>query len=323
MRLVFAGTPEFAAHALDAILRAGHEVVGVLAQPDRPAGRGMRLLPGAVKQRALDADLPVAQPLSLRDAEAQRALAGWFGSGYADVMVVAAYGLLLPPAVLAMPRLGCLNIHASLLPRWRGAAPIERAIIAGDATTGVCIMQMDAGLDTGQLLLQRTTSILERDTALTLRERLAGMGAEAMVETLNALQRGDTLAAQAQATEGVTYAGKIAKADAALDFSQSALELDRKIRAFDPVPGAFANLRGDAIKMWSALSQTHAAPALPPGTVRSCDGGNLLLACGADGRDTLLVEELQKPGGKRLRAAQFLQGFALSAGDRFEHAAQV
>jgi methionyl-tRNA formyltransferase len=320
MRLVFAGTPPFAARALDAILRAGHEVVGVLAQPDRPAGRGMRLVPGAVKQRALDAVLPVAQPASLRDAEAQRALAAWFGDGYADVMVVAAYGLLLPPAVLAMPRLGCLNIHASLLPRWRGAAPIERAILAGDTTTGVCIMQMEAGLDTGPLLMQRNTQILARDTAHTLRERLASVGANAIVETLSALQRGDTLTSQVQATEGVTYAGKIAKADAALDFSQSAIELDRKIRAFDPVPGAFANLRGTTIKLWSATPRTHAAPALPAGTVRGCEDGHLLLACGVDGRDTLMVEELQKPGGKRLKAVQFLQGFALSPGERFEQA---
>ncbi len=316
MRIIFAGTPEFAALALDAIVGAGHQVRAVLTQPDRSAGRGMRRSPGAVKQRALAAGLPLCQPATLRDPEAQRELAACFGDGNTDVMVVAAYGLLLPPAVLKIPPLGCLNIHASMLPRWRGAAPVERAILAGDAETGVCIMQMDAGLDTGPVLLARAATIEARDTAGSLRDRLAKLGAAAIVDVLALLDRGERPLPRAQAEVGATYASKIAKAEAALDFSDSAVELDRHVRAFDPVPGAVAMLRGTAIKIWSSRPGPRTAYSLPPGTVRGCEGG-LSLACGVDGRDTLFIEEMQKPGGRRLPAKQFVAGFALSAGERF------
>jgi methionyl-tRNA formyltransferase len=317
MRIVFAGTPEFAARALDAILGAGHRVVGVLAQPDRPSGRrGLRVLPSAVKQRALAAALPVEQPQSLRDAGAQARLEPWFAKDNAELMVVAAYGLLLPPAVLAMPRLGCLNIHASLLPRWRGAAPIQRALLAGDITTGVCIMQMEAGLDTGPILRNKEIPILERDTTYSLGERLATTGAALIVEVLRDLPSGE-LPKYPQAAIGVTYASKITKAEAELDFNLGAIELDRRIRAFDREPGAVAWLHGTPIKLWSALPLTHPIRAAPPGTVRSCESGRLLIACGIDGRETLAVEELQKPGGKRMNTGQFLLGFALREGDRF------
>jgi methionyl-tRNA formyltransferase len=317
MRIVFAGTPEFSVRALDAIREAGHQVVAVLTQPDRRSGRGLRFLPGPVKTYAVEAGLPVAQPVSLRDNEVQRELATWFAMGRAEIMIVAAYGLLLPPAVLAMPRLGCLNIHASLLPRWRGAAPVARAILAGDSETGVCIMQMDAGLDTGPVLLSKGTVIDARATAGSLTANLARLGADAMVEVLDLLERDTPPAAQPQAEGGVTYAHKIDKAEAALDFAQSAAALDRKIRAFDPVPGATAHLRDVALKIWRAHAGASSARAQPPGTVRAADGKGLAIACGPDGSDTLIVEELQKPGGKRIAVAQFLPGIALSAGDRF------
>lgn len=317
MRIVFAGTPEFSVRALDAVRTAGHQVAAVLTQPDRRSGRGMRLLPGPVKTYAAAAGLPVAQPVSLRDVGAQQELASWFTTGHAELMIVAAYGLLLPPAVLAMPRLGCLNIHASLLPRWRGAAPVARAILAGDSETGVCIMQMDAGLDTGSVLLARRTAIDARDTAGSLTAKLARLGADTMVEVLAMLERDDPPAAQVQAETGVTYAHKIDKAEAGLDFAQGAVELDRRIRAFDPAPGATAYLRDVALKIWRARPGPSSARAQPSGTVRSADEQGLAIACGFDGSDTLIVEELQKPGGKCLTVAQFLQGFSLSAGERF------
>jgi methionyl-tRNA formyltransferase len=317
MRIVFAGTPEFSARALDTILAQGHQVLAVLTQPDRPAGRRMRHLPSAVKQRALAAGLPVFQPETLRDAGTQAELAAWFTEQQADVMVVAAYGLLLPPAVLGMPRLGCLNIHASLLPRWRGAAPIARAILAGDTNTGICIMQMDAGLDTGPVLQTRSADILPRDTAGSLLDRLATIGAAAIVEVLAMLERRENPTPVAQAATGVTYAGKISKAEAVLNFELGAIELDRRVRAFDPAPGSVAILRGTALKIWGVRPGPRGARVLPPGTVRGVEGGSFGLACGHDGRDTLIVEELQKPGGKRLAVAQFLLGFPLSAGERF------
>jgi methionyl-tRNA formyltransferase len=317
MRIVFAGTPEFAARALDAIIAAGHQVLAVLTQPDRPAGRGMRLSPSAVKQRALAAKLPVVQPETLRTADAQAGLAAWFADGEADVMVVAAYGLLLPPAVLAMPRLGCLNIHASLLPRWRGAAPIARAILAGDPETGICIMQMDAGLDTGPVLRRHPVRIEPRDTAATLENRLGILGASAIVDVLAGLASGQRPDSSPQPENGVTYAKKINKAEAILDFSLGAIDLDRHIRAFNPAPGAAAMLGNTAIKIWRAAPGPRVMFASPPGTVRSSDNTGLAVACGVDGRDTLIVEELQKPGGRKLDAVQFLAGFSLSAGECF------
>jgi methionyl-tRNA formyltransferase len=323
MRIVFAGTPEFSVRALDAIRKAGHQVVAVLTRPDRRSGRGLRFLPGPVKTYAMQAGLPVAQPASLRDAEAQRELAIWLATGNAELMIVAAYGLLLPPAVLAMPQLGCLNIHASLLPRWRGAAPVARAILAGDSETGVCIMQMDAGLDTGPVLLAKRTAIDARETAGSLTAGLARLGAEAMVEVLDLLERKRPPNALPQAEDGVTYAHKIDKAEAGLDFALSAAALDRKIRAFDPAPGATAQLRDAVLKIWRGRPDPASARALPPGTVRGVDGKSIAIACGPDGSDTLIVEELQKPGGKRIAVAQFLQGFALAAGERFGRSGDI
>ncbi|MEJ0048859.1 MAG: methionyl-tRNA formyltransferase [Rhodospirillales bacterium] len=322
MRLVFAGTPEFAASALAAIVDAGHEVAAVLTQPDRKAGRGMRLSPSAVKDFAQARGLALLQPPSLRDAAAQAELSAHFTEGGAEIMVVAAYGLLLPPAVLAMPLLGCINIHASLLPRWRGAAPIERAILAGDAETGICIMQMERGLDTGPVLSRHAIPIAARDTAGSLRRRLTALGASAVLETLAGFARGTPAPGEAQPSEGVSYAAKIGKAEAALDFTASAADLDRKIRAFDPEPGAFAEYAGNRLKVWRARPPVFAPPAppLPPGTVRGSDGGGLAIACGAGGRDTLVVEELQKPGGKRIAAAQFLAQVSSPAGTRFTSA---
>ncbi len=321
MRIVFAGTPEFAAIALDAILNAGHHVHAVYTQPDRNAGRGMRLSASPVKARAAMQGIPIFQPASLRDPSAQEELAASFGKGGADIMVVAAYGLLLPPEVLAMPRLGCINIHASLLPRWRGAAPVERAILAGDTETGISIMQMDAGLDTGPVLHKIATAIDARERGGSLREALGKLGAEAVLEVLARLERGDRITAVPQTEAGVSYAKKIDKAEGRLDFAQGAPELDRKIRAFDPAPGAFTFFAGATIKIWSARpGRTQGADALsvlPPGTVRSVTAGVLEIACGADGRDSLLVEELQKPGGKRLATAQFLAGTPMGAGGRF------
>jgi methionyl-tRNA formyltransferase len=317
MRLVFAGTPDFAIATLDAIIAAGHQVLAVLTQPDRRSGRGMRVEPGPVKQLALAHGIPVLQPASLRAPEVHRQLVPWFGVGMAEVMVVAAYGIILPQAVLALPRFGCLNIHASLLPRWRGAAPIERALLSGDRETGVCIMQMDAGLDTGPVLQLRSLAIDSRDTAGSLREKLANLGAATMVEVLDSLDRGASLAATPQEPAGATYAKKIDKLEAALELKKSSIELDCQIRALDPAPGAFAMLRGRPIKIWVARPGKVLDQAQAPGTVRAAGSEGLLLACGADGCDTLIVEELQRPAGKRLRAAQFLQGFPIATGERF------
>ena len=244
MRLIFAGTPEFAAQALQAIVVAGHDVALVLTQPDRPAGRGMTLQPSAVKKVALEHGIEVFQPLTLKDTEAQAKIAA-IG---AEVMVVAAYGLILPQAVLDMPRFGCINIHGSLLPRWRGAAPIQRALLAGDTKTGVCIMQMEAGLDTGPVLLRGAFAIEATDTTATLHDRLAGLGARLIVEALGKLP----LPTEPQPTEGITYAHKIEKAEALIDWTKSAAELDRHIRAFNPFPGAQAVLGGQTVKFWQA-----------------------------------------------------------------------
>ena len=304
MKVIFAGTPEFAAQALQAIVDAGHEMPLVLTQPDRPGGRGMALQPSPVKKLALAKGIEVFQPLSLKDPAAQARLA----EVGADVMVVAAYGLILPQAVLDLPRHGCLNIHASLLPRWRGAAPIQRALLAGDAESGVCIMQMEAGLDTGPVLLRGAFAIAPDDTSATLHDRLADMGARLIVEALGKLP----LSAEAQAVEGVTYAHKIEKAEAAIDWRQSAAELDRHIRAFNPFPGAQATLGGQTVKLWQA---TPVAGRGEGGQVLAVDRQTLVVACG-DG--ALSIVELQKAGGKRLPVQQFLAGNSLKVGDRFD-----
>lgn len=304
MKIVFAGTPEFAARALAALYEAGHDIPLVLTQPDRPAGRGMTLQASPVKQLALSRGSEVFQPLTLKDEAAQeklRLLAP-------DVMVVAAYGLILPQAVLDIPRHGCLNIHASLLPRWRGAAPIHRAILAGDAESGVCIMQMEAGLDTGPVLLSASTPITAQDTSQTLHDKLAVQGAQLIVSALQRLP----LPAVAQPETGVTYAAKLDKSEAPLDWRRPAAELDRQIRAFTPFPGTTAVLDGAPLKVWAALPRSESGV---PGTVLAADKHGILVACGSG---SLLLTELQKAGGKRLPVAQFLAGHGVSAGARFE-----
>lgn len=304
MKIIFAGTPEFAAFALKAIIAAGHDVLLVLTQPDRPAGRGMSLQASPVKKLALEHGIEVFQPVNLKDVEAQNRVA----EVGAEVMVVAAYGLILPQVVLDMPRLGCLNIHASLLPRWRGAAPIQRALLAGDQKTGVCIMQMEAGLDTGPVLLRGAFEIAPDDTAVSLHDRLAGLGAELIVEVLAKLP----LAAEPQVQEGLTYAHKIEKAEASIDWRKGAIELDRHLRAFNPFPGAQAAMKGQAIKLWSGKPVVGTGQA---GEILAVDRNTIVVACG---EGALAITELQKAGGKRLPVQQFLAGNPLKAGDHFD-----
>lgn len=305
MKVAFAGTPEFAARALEAIVAAGYRVPLVLSQPDRPAGRGMKLVASPVKQAALAAGIPVDQPEKLRTEMQRAALAAC----EPDVLVVAAYGLLLPREVLELPRLGCINIHASLLPRWRGAAPIHRAIEAGDAETGITIMQMDEGLDTGPMLLRRALTISPEDTTGALHDRLASLGAGMIVEALDALEDGG-LIAQAQPAEGVTYAAKISKAEAAIDWRRPAVEIERLVRAFDPFPGAFTVMGGVSVKVWRAAVEQAGGEA---GTVLSADGDGIVVACG---EQALRLTMLQKPGSRRLAVGEFLRGFQVSAGER-------
>ncbi len=300
MKLIFAGTPEFAASALQALIDAGHDIALVLTQPDRPAGRGMKLKASPVKTLALAHGLPVSQPLTLKTAEAQAEIA----AVGAEVMVVAAYGLILPKAVLEMPTRGCLNIHASLLPRWRGAAPIHHAIEAGDAETGVTIMQMDVGLDTGDMLLTVREPIHADDSTGSLHDRLAAQGAQAMVAALAQL---DALSPQPQPAEGVTYAEKIGKAEAQLDWSLPAEVLHRKIRAFNPFPGASTLAGGEALKIWQAQLADGAGA---PGEVLAADADGVRIACGSG---ALLATQLQAAGGKRLAAREFLAGHSLPA----------
>ena len=309
LRVAFAGTPEFAAVALEAILAAGHSVPLVLTQPDRPAGRGMKLQASAVKQVALQHGLPVAQPHSLKldgkypdeAAAARDALQ----AAQPDVMVVAAYGLILPQWTLDLPRLGCLNIHGSLLPRWRGAAPIHRAIEAGDAETGITIMQMDAGLDTGDMLLIGAEPIRTDDTTAVLHDRLASLGGRLIVQALQALSEqatgGPGLARVPQPAEGITYAHKIDKAEAAIDWALPAAVIERRVRAFDPFPGATFQLGTDTVKVWAAqVVAGHGAP----GEVLQADGEQLVVACG---EQALALTVLQRPGGKRQPVREALQ----------------
>ena len=303
MKLAFAGTPEFAQIALARLHAASFAIGLVLTQPDRPAGRGLKLQASAVKRFAEEQGIAVAQPRSLRldgkfrdDARAAQAA---LVDARADAMVVAAYGLILPAWVLELPRLGGLNIHASLWPRWRGAAPIQRAIEAGDLQTGVTIMQMDAGLDTGAMLMAETLPIGPADTSAALHERLAALGARLVVEALEAAARGD-LRPTAQPAEGVTYAHKIDKSEARIDWSQSAEQIEHRLRAFDPQPGCHFEFEGETIKLWRAEVSEGSAAA--PGTP-SIEGSQLRVACGVSSLD---LQELQRPGGRRISVAAFL-----------------
>lgn len=314
MRVGFAGTPVFAQTALRAIIAAGHKVVVVLTQPDRAAGRGMKLSPSPVKQTALEHAIEVLQPAGLkldgRYAEQANAARQQLETAKLDVLVVAAYGLILPPWVLELPRLGCLNIHASVLPRWRGAAPIHRAIEAGDKTTGVTIMQMDEGLDTGDMLLSETLAIEADDTTLSLHDKLASLGADLIVQALEQLPQGKLLATP-QPTEGITYADKILKSEAALDLTASADELCRKIRAFNPFPGATVSLPGvpEPVKVWNACVLDVTSEQLP-GQVVAVSAQGIDIATGAG---VLRLLELQRPGGKRQRVNTFVQSYHLTA----------
>jgi methionyl-tRNA formyltransferase len=306
VKIIFAGTPQFAASALAELMKA-HQIVVVLTQPDRPSGRGMQLTASPVKQLALQHGLPVLQPSTLKTEEAQQTIAQ-LG---ADVMVVAAYGLILPKAVLQIPRRGCLNIHASLLPRWRGAAPIQRAILAGDAETGITVMQMDEGLDTGDMLLKSKCAITAEDTAETLHDKLAAIGAQAIVEALRKLENGE-LQPEKQDGNLATYAAKLSKSEALLDWKLDAAQLERAVRGYFPFPVANTVLGETPIKIQRAyLAEGHQAE---PGTVISANKSGIVVACG---RGALELSVLQKPGGKPLPVAQFLQSFPIKAGDRF------
>ena len=349
MRIIFAGTQEFAKVALDQLLAVGHTVPLVLTQPDRPAGRGLKLQASPVKLCAQAHGIPVAQPRSLRldgkypdeAAAAQEAIL----AAQADVMVVAAYGLILPQWVLDTPRSGCLNIHASLLPRWRGAAPIHRAIEAGDAHTGITIMQMDAGLDTGDMLLVETLPIAANDTTSSLHDKLAPLGGRCIVQALEQLERGgltpraqprlpvpatgqatggvsDAAQAVAQAAAlGITYAHKIDKAESRIDWSRSAADIERKVRALDPFPGCTAQILGEVVKINSAdishseIDSLLRNDSLGYGTILYIKEGGIGVQCGGS---VLRLTQLQRAGGKRLPAAEFLRGFALQVGQRFE-----
>ena len=325
MQVVFAGTPEFARTSLDCLREAGFAVPLVLTQPDRPAGRGLKLQPSAVKAYALEHGLRVSQPRSLRldgkfpqDAESAREA---LLAARPDVIVVAAYGLLLPPWVLELPRLGCVNVHASLLPRWRGAAPIQRAIAAGDPNTGITIMQMDAGLDTGDLLLAEAIPVLPDDSAVRLTNRLASLGGRLIVDALRRLVQG-ALSRVPQSEAKATYAHKIEKAEATLDWAQPAEVLERRIRAFDPFPGSTAQLGAERLKCWRAevvgaaerARLSGAATAGLPGEVLHVGTRGVVVACG---RDAIRITELQRSGGRRLPVAEFLGGNPLHAGMRF------
>ena len=319
MNVAFAGTPEFAQVALASLHATGHHLSLVLTQPDRPAGRGMKLQASPVKAFAIQHGIGVAQPHSLRldgrfpeDAASARVA---LEAARPDVLVVAAYGLILPQWVLDLPRLGCLNIHASLLPRWRGAAPIHRAIEAGDALTGITIMQMDAGLDTGDMLLVETLSIATDDSTASLHDKLAPLGGRLIVEAL-ALAAGGGLVRRPQPTEGVSYAHKIDKAEAAIDWHDSAAAIERRLRAFDPFPGATAALGADSIKCWRGVVVPGAGV---PGEVLAADDAGVTVACG---EGALRLTELQRAGGKRLPAALFLQGRSVVAGMVFAPAAR-
>lgn len=295
LRVVFAGTPEFSVPCLEACRASGAEVVAVYTQPDRPAGRGRKLTPSPVKQAALAAGIAVEQPESLKSEEARATLAAYAP----DLMVVVAYGLILPRKVLAIPRLGCWNVHASLLPRWRGAAPIQRAILAGDAESGVDLMQMEAGLDTGPVLLGRRTPIGREDTGGSLHDRLSALGADVLAEGLSRVMGGETLVPRVQPEEGVTYAHKLDKAEARLDFTRPAIELERQVRAFDPWPVAEGEVNGETLRVWAARAIEGSGA---PGSVLGMNREGIDIACG---EGALRVTALQRAGGKRITAADY------------------
>jgi methionyl-tRNA formyltransferase len=311
MNLIFAGTPEFALPSLEALVAAGHRILAVYTQPDRPAGRGRALKASAVKDGAARHGLAVRQPERLRDAEAElRAPAP-------DAIIVIAYGQILPPAILSIPRLGCLNVHASLLPRWRGAAPVARAIEAGDTVTGVTLMRMDAGLDTGAILAAAETPIRDEDTAQTLHDRLARLGAELLVATLARLERG-AIAPRPQDNAAACYAEKLSKQEALLDWSQPATVLHRRIRAFNPYPVARTTFQGKALRLWEVGPLESSPAAGKPGEVTKADAAGIRVQTGA-GR--LTITRLQAEGGKILTAAEFLNGTRLQAGDHLGNGA--
>ncbi len=307
MRIIFAGTPDFAAASLAALLNSDHDVVAVYSQPDRPAGRGRKLTASPVKQLALQHHIPVEQPLNFKNPADRQQLADY----QADVMVVVAYGLILPQAVLDTPQYGCLNIHASLLPRWRGAAPIQRTILAGDSETGVCIMQMAAGLDTGPVLKRLSLPIAADDTAQSLHDKLAELGARALLATLDDLATLQA-AAQAQDDAQTCYADKLQKAEAAIDWQQSAAQIDRQIRAFNPWPVAQTVFRGDILRIWSAqLSSEKLAGR--PGEIVRVDRDALLVACG---NGIVSIQELQLPGKRHMAVADFLNSHTIQTGEQ-------
>lgn len=306
MKIVFAGTPDFAVPALRSLVEAGHEIVMVLTQPDRPAGRGMQLKASPVKQLAIEYGLPIFQPVSLKPAESQAAIA----AVACDVMIVAAYGLIIPTAVLKMPYFGCYNIHASLLPRWRGAAPIHRAILAGDAETGVTIMEVVPALDAGDMVMKEVLPILETDTTQTLHDALSHMGARLMVQAMQILAQQGRLDATAQDEKLVSYAHKLEKAEAAIDWKLSAQVLSRQVRAFNPFPVATAKFRGEVCRLWFARHQSGIAE---PGIIVGL-GDSIVVGCG-EGLLELLA--LQMPGGKRQSAQQFIQGHHIGMGEFF------
>ncbi len=308
-RVLFAGTPEFALASLESLVDAGHEPIAVLTQPDRRAGRGRKVRASPVKAFAVSRNLPVLQPVTLKQAQARAAIAAM----RPDILIVAAYGLLLPQDVLDIPAHGCLNVHASLLPRWRGAAPVQAAILAGDAQTGISLMSMTAGLDCGPVFATAATDIGERETAGELHERLAALGGRFLVERLDAILSGE-LEARPQDESRATYAGKISASDARLDWSLPADELSRRVRAYNPVPGAWFMSAGERIKCWSASprdgrgdSAARGEPP-PPGSVLDVSGEGIVVACGVA---SLVLQTLQRPGGRRMEAARLPAARAL------------
>lgn len=310
LKIMFAGTPEFAAPALAALIAAGHDVSLVLTQPDRPSGRGMKLKASPVKLLALEHGIAVLQPETLKDDAVQQRI----NAERADVMVVAAYGLIIPSSVLAMPRYGCYNIHASLLPRWRGAAPIQRSLLAGDDETGVTIMEVVPALDAGAMITRAVLSIDERATAQSLHDGLSALGAGLMVTAMQALAEQGSLPATPQDESLVTYAHKLQKSEAALDWTRSAVELSRQVRAFNPFPVAHAQLKGEVCRLWMATATAHLqAGNAAPGRIVEV-GDTIAVQCG---QGLLHIEELQMPGGKRLPAREFVRGHALQPGDFF------
>jgi methionyl-tRNA formyltransferase len=303
LRIAFAGTPEFSVPPLHALARSEHTLVGVLTQPDRPKGRGQRTTASPVKQVAETYGLPISQPQTLKTEEGRADLASW----NADVLVVVAYGLILPQAVLSIPRLGCINIHASLLPRWRGAAPIHRAILSGDAQTGITIMMMDAGLDTGPMLLQRPVTIESTDTSSTLHDRLSSLGASALLDALEGWTAGE-LKPQTQPTEGVTYASKIEKAEAWIDWNRDAIEIERQVRAFNPWPIAETRMDGEQLRIYGSHVNKEENSSAAPGTIVSTENGVIAVRCG---KGQLAITELQRPGRKPVSARDLANSMSL------------